>query len=254
MKTIRLEDMNWPDIKEALEKGYTTAVVGIGSTEQHGPYLPLKTDALIGDALSYGVAERLGNALQAPTIRVGCSEHHLAFPGTISLSSSTLKAIIYDYVESLAKHGFKNIVLLPSHGGNFETVKEAIEELKQKYAELKVIGYTDLKGFVDFLFKTSEEYGVTNEEAGAHAGESETSFILFLAKDLVVKERYASGYLGPLGDKEIKIILEKGMPSLSKNGVLGDPSKATSQKGKIYLERTVEFLSEEINNQLSDSL
>lgn len=252
MKTIRLEDMNWPDIKEALEKGFTTAVVGIGSTEQHGPHLPLKTDALIGDALSYGVAERLGNALQAPTIRVGCSEHHLAFPGTFSLSSSTLKAIIYDYVESLAKHGFTNIILLPSHGGNFETVKQAIEELKQKHTELKIIGYTDLKGFVDFLLNISEDSGVTKEEAGAHAGENETSFILFLEKDLVVKERFTPGYLGLLGDEEIEIILEKGMPSLSKNGVLGDPRKATAEKGKSYLEKTVKFLVKEIRRELQN--
>ena len=253
MKTIRLEDMNWLDIKEALENGFTTVVVGIGSTEQHGPYLPLKTDALIGDAISYGVAKRLGNALQAPTIKVGCSEHHLAFPGTISLSSSTLKAIIYDYVESLGKHGFENVVLLPSHGGNFTAVQEAIKELKQKHTGLKISGYTDLKGFVDFLVKISEESGATEEEAGAHAGESETSFMLFLAKDLVVKERFASGYLGKLGDAEIKLILEKGLPSLSKIGVLGDPLKATSKKGRVYLKKTVEFLSENIKNQLNEA-
>ena len=122
MKTIRLEDMNWPDIKKAIANGYKTVVVGIGATEQHGPHLPLKTDAVIGEMLAYEVAKGLGNALQAPTIRVGCSEHHLSFPGTISLHASTLKSIIIDYVESLKRHGFETVVLLPSHGGNFTTV------------------------------------------------------------------------------------------------------------------------------------
>jgi len=249
MKTVRMEDMNWPDIKEAIEKGYTTAVIGIGSTEQHGLHLPTKTDALIGDALAQGVAEKLGNALQAQTIRVGCSEHHLAFPGTISLRPETLKAMIYDYVSSLEKHGFKTIILLPSHGGNFSTVEEATEELKKKHTELEIIGYADLQGFIDFLFKISAEFGISAEEAGAHAGESETSLILFLEEELVKQDRFTPGYLGPLGKKEVNIVLEKGMPSLSENGILGDPTKATSDKGKVYLEKIIDFLLQEIKKR-----
>lgn len=251
MKTIRLEDMNWPDIKEAIAQGFKTVIIGIGSTEQHGLHLPLKTDALIGDILAYRVAEKMKNALQAPTIRIGCSEHHLAFPGTISLQASTLKAIIHDYVVSLERHGFTAIVLLPSHGGNFVPVKEAMEELRQKYPQLKIVGYTDLKGFMDVLIKLSEEFGVTKEEAGAHAGESETSLILFLERNLVAKKRFTPGYLGSLGEREINIILERGMPSLSQNGILGDPMKATSKKGKIYLEKAANFLLKEVKKQLS---
>ena len=110
MKTIRMEDMNWPDIKKAMEEGHTTVVVGIGSTEQHGPHLPTKTDTLIGDLIAHGVASMLGKALQARTISVGCSEHHLAFPGTISLQASTLKMMMGDYTESLIKQGFKKII------------------------------------------------------------------------------------------------------------------------------------------------
>jgi len=250
MKTIRMENMNWPDIKEALAEGYTTAVIGIGSTEQHGLHLPTKTDALIGDAMALGVAEKLGNALQAQTIRVGCSEHHLAFPGTISLRPTTLKAMIHDYVSSLEKHGFKTIILLPSHGGNFATVKEVTDELKKKHTELEIIGYADLHGFIDFLFKISAEFGISKEEAGAHAGESETSLILFLEEDLVKQDRFTPGYLGPLGEKEVKIILEKGMPTLSENGILGDPMKATSMKGEVYLKKIVDFLVGEIKKQL----
>ena len=250
MDRIRMEDMNWPDIKEAIAKGFTTAVAGIGSTEQHGPYLPLKTDSMIGEAIANKVAAKLGNALQAPTINIGCSEHHLAFPGTISYRSSTLTSIIEDYIQSLSKHGFKTVVLLPSHGGNFETVLKAIDDLSKKHPELKIVGYTDLKGFMNFLMEISEEYGVTKEEAGAHAGENETSFMLALAGDLVIKERYAPGYLGPLGDEEIKIILERGMPTLSKTGVLGDPAKATSEKGKVYLEKIVDFIVKEVKKKM----
>ncbi len=250
MKSVRMEEMNWPDIKEAIENGCTTAVLAIGSTEQHGPHLPLITDTLIGDALACKVAERLGNALQAPTIRVGLSEHHLPFPGTISFRSDTLKAIIGDYVESLIRHGFTTIILLPMHGGNFGTVKNSVEELQQKHPDLRVIGYTDLQGLINALYKFSGDYGISEFEAGAHAGESETSLILALAGGLVQKSRYAPGYLGPLGEKEMKMLLEKGMPALSKKGILGDPTKATAEKGNVYLEKMTDYIIGEIQKLL----
>jgi creatinine amidohydrolase len=250
MKTVRMEDMNWPDIKEKLESGYTTAVFAIGSTEQHGPHLPLITDSLIGDVVALKVAEKLGNALQAPMIRIGLSEHHLAFPGTISLKPETLMAVINDFVDSLKTHGFKTIILLPSHGGNFATVGKVIEELQQKHTDLKVTGFTDLQAFVDALISYSEEYGVTAYDAGAHAGESETSFILALAGTLVQTDRYAPGYLGPLGEKEVNIIFEQGMPALSEKGVLGDPTAATSEKGNVYIEKFADFVVRELEKLL----
>jgi creatinine amidohydrolase len=250
MKTIKMEDMNWPDIKKAIDQGYTTVVVGVGSIEQHGPHLPTKTDTLIGEMLAFRFAMEWGKALQARTIPVGCSEHHLAFPGTISLKAPTLKAIIADYTESLAKQGFETIIYLPSHGGNFTAVKEAIQEQQEKFPELKIVGYTDLMGLMGCLFDVSAEFGVTQDEAGAHAGENETSLILAFADQLVHADRYAPGYLGPLGEKEVKTIIQEGMPALSEIGVLGDPSKASAEKGAIYLEKTVSFLIEEIKKQL----
>jgi creatinine amidohydrolase len=245
-----MEDMSSREIGEAIARGYTTAIFAIGSTEQHGPHLPTKTDTLIGDALAFRFAQKFENTLQAPTIRPGCSKHHLAFPGTISIRFSTLKAIVHDYVDSLKKSGFRTIILLPSHGGNFTTVEESIDELKPKHPDLKIAGYTDLSGFMVALAKFSREYGVTPEEAGAHAGESETSFMLALTENLVEKDHYIPGYLGPLGEKEIEIILEEGMPALTKSGILGDPSKATAEKGMDYLEKTVDFLIGEIKKQL----
>ncbi len=250
MKTVRMEDMNWPDIKEKLESGYTTAVFAIGSTEQHGPHLPLITDSLIGDVVALKVSEKLGNVLQAPTIRIGLSEHHLAFPGTISLKPETLMAVINDFVDSLKTHGFKTIILLPSHGGNFATVGKAIEELQQKHADIKIVGFTDLPAFVDAMIAYSGEYGVSAYDAGAHAGESETSFILALAGALVQTDRYAPGYHGPLGEKKVNIIFEQCMPALTKKGVLGDPTTATSEKGNVYIEKFADFVVRELEKLL----
>ncbi len=250
MKTIKMEDMNWPDIQKAIDEGYTTVVVGVGSTEQHGPHLPTTTDTMIGDMLAFRFASEWGKALQARTIAVGCSEHHLAFPGTISLKAPTLKAVIADYTESLVDQGFDKIIFLPSHGGNFAAVKEAVQEQQKKFPGVRIVGYTDLLGMMDCLLAASAEFGVTPEEAGAHAGENETSLILAFADHLVRKDRFAPGYLGPLGEKELKKIIQEGMPALTEIGVLGDPTKASAASGAVYLEKTVRFLIDEIKKQL----
>jgi creatinine amidohydrolase len=252
MRTIRMENMNWPDIKSAIAKGYTTVVVGVGATEQHGHHLPLKTDAVIGDEYAYRIAKKLGNALHGPTIRVGCSDHHLAFPGTVTLKAATLKAVIEDYVESFLHHGFNKIIFIPSHGGNCVPLASAVEELQQKYPEIQILAYTDLLAFIDAQLKITEEAGLTRDEGGAHAGEIETSIILALEPDLVEKNRFEAGYMGSLGEDEVKIILERGMTALTQSGVLGDPTRADPDRGRLYLEKTVDFLVEEIKKLLGE--
>ena len=92
-----LERLTSPDIAAALTAGKTTIIVPAGAVEQHGPHLPLLVDAEHGTRLGLEVAQRLGNALVAPTIRIGCSERHMVFPGTISLKPETLKAELHDY-------------------------------------------------------------------------------------------------------------------------------------------------------------
>jgi creatinine amidohydrolase len=249
MKTIRMEEMTAPDINAAIAQGYKTVVVGVGATEQHGPHLPTMTDTRIGDEIANRAALELGNALQARTIPVGVSDHHLAFGGTISLRPETLKMIIHDYINSLVRCGFTRIIFLPSHGGNFAAVEQAVKESQIKYPELKIIGFTDLLRFAHFLNSVSNTFGITDDESGAHAGENETSIMMLLENSLVLKEKFECGYLGPAGEKEVRIILEKGMPALTNNGVLGDPRKASSDKGEIYLQRLSSFLVQELNNQ-----
>jgi creatinine amidohydrolase len=245
-----MEEMNWVDIKQAITDGFKTVVIGVGSTEQHGPCLPTQTDTLVADVIVKFIAQRLKNALQAQTIRVGCSDHHLPFPGTISLKHSTLQAIIYDYIESLQRHGFENIVFIPTHGGNFNPVREAVEKAQKKFKKIKIIAFTDLMKYVDTQDKFAASLNITVEEAGAHAGEVETSQVLYLVENLVNKERFQPGYLGKLGEEEIKMLFKRGMPSLTEIGVIGDPTKASKEHGKIYIEEMVQFLTEEIKKAL----
>lgn len=242
MKTIRMEEMNWPDVRAALAAGYTTAVVAVGSTEQHGPHLPTMTDTRIGDAVAHRVALKLGNALQARTIPVGVSDHHLAFGATLSLKPETLKLIVRDYVNSLVQDDFRRVIFLPSHGGNFAPVAQAIEDARKAHPGIGITGYTDLLAFVGFLGRASAEFGISEEESGGHAGENETSFMMALEPELVARDRLAPGYLGPTGEREIRIVLEKGMPALTQSGVMGDPRKASAEKGEAYLEKLADFL------------
>jgi len=250
VKTIRMEEMTWPDIKSAIEHGYVTAVVAVGSTEQHGPHLPTMTDTRLGDELAHRVAIKLGHILQAKTISVGCSRHHLGFPGTISLRDETLRMIILDYIDSLISSGFKRIILIPLHGGNFPTVQATVKEAQTAHQEIEIIGVTDITGLGNCLNEASAEFGITANESGAHAGESETSLMMALEKNLVIKDRFAPGYVGLFGEKEMKIMREQGTQALTKNGVLGDPRKASAAKGEVYLNRLTEFLIQEIKNQL----
>jgi creatinine amidohydrolase len=249
MKTVRMEEMTWPDIKRAIESGFTTAVFAVGSTEQHGPHLPTMTDARIGDDVAERVARKLGRALQARTIDVGISEHHLAFAGTISLKPETLALILRDYVASLVHHGFTRIIIVPSHGGNFATVQQAIEAARKAHSGVEVTGFTDLLALTDFLNQASARYGVSAGDSGAHAGESETSIMMALEGGLVATDRFAPGYIGPLGEAEMKVIFEKGMPALTSNGVLGDPRSASAEKGEDYLERFADLVISETGSK-----
>ena len=246
MKTIRMEEMNWPDVKAAIAAGFTTAVVAVGSTEQHGPHLPTMTDTRIGDAMAHRFALKLGNALLARTIPVGVSEHHFAFGATISLKPETLKLIIRDYVDSLVRDGFRRIIVLPCHGGNFTPVAQAIEDAHRAHPDTVITAYTDLLGFFCFLSRTSSELGISAEESGAHAGELETSIMMVLEPGLIAHDRLAPGYIGAMGERETQIIFEKGMPALTENGILGDPCKASAERGEVYLEKIADFWVREI--------
>jgi creatinine amidohydrolase len=241
-----MEEMNWPDVREAIAAGFTTAVFAVGSTEQHGPHLPTMTDTRLGDATAHRVALKLGNALQARTIAIGVSEHHLAFGATISIRPETLKLIIRDYVDSLVRDGFKRVVVLPIHGGNFAATAEAVADARKAHPDTDIRAYTDLLGMTGFFSRASAEFGVSPGESGSHAGESETSIMMALEPALVARDRFAPGYVGPLGEREVKIVFEQGMPALTENGVLGDPRKASAEKGQVYLEELAEFLVAQI--------
>lgn len=232
-----LEEMTWPEVAQAIAAGRTTVVVAVGAIEQHGPHLPLLVDAARGDRLAVEVALRLGDALVAPTIRVGCSEHHMGFPGTLSLRRETLEAICLDYTVSLARHGFTRICFVPSHGGNFGPLGDMLEDLRAAVApDCRVDAYTDLLGFMKFW-----QAGVGGHEpdlvarVGGHADIAETAEMLCIRPDLVRSERAEEGYVSPFDQELMDRIFGEGFRSVTPNGILGDARGATEQIGEACI-------------------
>ncbi|MGH2614736.1 MAG: creatininase family protein, partial [Thermomicrobiales bacterium] len=134
--------MTSPEVAAALAQGYATVIVVLGAQEQHGSHLPLATDSLWGEHLAGLLAARLGDALIAPVVPVGFSPEHMRFAGTISLRPETLIAVLEDYVASLEQHGFRRIVVLPSHGGNFAPLADALPRLRQRHPAMRIVAYT----------------------------------------------------------------------------------------------------------------
>lgn len=236
-----LEKLTWPEVAGALEAGYTTVVVGVGAVEQHGPHLPLLVDAARADALALAVAERLDRALVAPSIRVGCSEHHMAFPGTVSLRRATLEAICVDYVVSLSRHGFRRVCLVPSHGGNFTPLAEMLDDLRRAVApDCDVVAYTDLTGFIEVWRGAVAEAGGDPGQVGGHADLAESSEMLVLHPELVRKERAEPGYTDPVDGALLERMFRDGMRSVTPNGILGDPRGMSREIGERCLEAAAE--------------
>jgi creatinine amidohydrolase len=246
---LLMEEMTWPEVGEALESGMTSVVAAVAAVEQHGPHLPLLVDAVRGDHLAMAVAERLGNALVAPTIRVGCSEHHMGFPGTLSLRRTTLEAICLDYCVSLSRHGFRRILLVPSHGGNFGPLRDMLDDLNRAVApDCEVRAYTDLQGFLDLWIRTVEEMCGLGSRVGGHADIAESSEMLVIRPDLVRRELAEEGYTGGTDGALFDRIFRDGFRSVTPNGILGNAVGMSEEIGARCLEAVADSVAEALRS------
>jgi creatinine amidohydrolase/Fe(II)-dependent formamide hydrolase-like protein len=240
---LALDTLTWPRVKEEIAAGRDTVVMALGATEQHGPHMALATDALLGDHLAQAIADRL-DAFLAPTLRFGCSEHHLGFPGTISLSEDTFAGIVADVVRSLLAGGAARIVLLPTHGGNFSPLATAVAALGAGERE-HVIALTDLGVLFEVARLGESEHGVPLSDGGLHAGEWETSMMLAVHPELVDMSSAAAGYTGDM-EQAVGAMFSGGVASISENGAIGDPSSASAEHGRRYWQAAVELVYERI--------
>jgi creatinine amidohydrolase len=246
MGAADLYTLSWPEVRKEIEGGRDTIVLPFGAVEQHGHHLPLGTDSIFGDELGRALAERL-DAFYAPTVRVGCSGHHLAFPGTMSVEEETFRRVVADVVRGWATHGFRRIVLLPTHGGNFGPLTAAVERL-EPIEDVNVIAVADLSVLVQATLGLGAELGVPAAEGGLHAGEWETSMMLFLRPALVRMDRAVAGYTGDL-EQGMERFFAEGVHALTDTGVVGDPRRASADNGRRYSERLVELAAELVERE-----
>jgi len=249
MKTILLEEMSWPQIKAAMEAGYKTVLIAAGSIEQHGPHLPEGTDSMLGYSFGEGVARELGNTLVAPTIRPGLSEHHMGFPGSLTLRVSTFMAVMEDYVDCYVRHGFENIIIFPTHGGNFKSVDDFIAEAPKKFPNTNVINGFDSEIMSKLSELSAKESEFPPNVGGAHAGASETSYMLLFYPHLVDMSVAEEGFVGNFADVRDEMF-KNGMRAVTKNGILGDARPANVEHGKRAAERMFKVCAEIIRKRL----
>jgi mycofactocin system creatininase family protein len=241
-----LDKLTWPEVKAAIDGGRDTVVMALGATEQHGPHMPLATDALLGDHMAQLLAERI-DAFVAPTLRVGCSEHHVGFAGTMSISEPTMHAVVCDVVRSLLSGGFRRIVLLPSHGGNFAPLAAALERLDADERS-HVVAVTDLSVLFQIAQLGEREHDVPLADGGLHAGEWETSLLLALHPELVKMERAEAGFTGDL-QEAVASMFSGGVASISTNGAIGDPTSASREHGERYWSAVEEIVVEQVKDR-----
>ena len=222
-----LHQSTWIEIGQFLDRS-RTVVIPIGSNEQHGPTGLLGTDWMCPEIIAHQ-AQKDADILIGPTFNIGMAQHHLGFPGTISLRPSTFIAAIGDWTRSLAAHGFEKILFLNGHGGNIATIEAAFSEL---YAEasfarrpagfaLKLCNWWDLEG-VGELARAQFPTG-----HGTHATPSEIAITQWAYPDSIKTAEY-SPRIAPAGP----IREAQDFRARHPDGRMGsDPALATPAKG-----------------------
>jgi creatinine amidohydrolase len=249
---VRLERMTSAEVGSAVARGARTAILPLGAVEQHGPHLPLSMDADHADALAVRIAHSLGDALVLPTIRVGCSEHHLGFPGTLSLRPSTLEALCEDYGAQLSRTGFDSFVLFSGHIGNYPVMRQFGDRLAARLAPLSVIVFGDSEAILTAWRTAAQAWGF-DSRVGGHADIAETSVMLTLHPDRVRTERLEPGLSVATDDAFLARVFEEGLKALSPNGILGNPEGANSAIGAACLDSVTDLIVDHVLAQRSAS-
>ncbi|ELY71519.1 creatininase family protein [Natrinema versiforme] len=226
-----LTTATWTDVRD-LEADL--AVVPVGSTEQHGPHAPLGTDVLTAEAVADAGVERVDReVVRAPAIPVGVAEEHRQFPGTMWVSEDTFRDYVAEAVSSLAHHGFDRIVLVNGHGGNVDALREVGGRLTRA-GEAYVVPFTWF-----------EVVGEHTADMG-HGGPLETALLRHIEPELIAEERIEEARAGAAdgwGDWTSYVNLAYDAAEFTENGVVGDPSEGSKERGEELLELATETLA-----------
>ena len=217
--------------------GVDTVILPIGSTEQHGPHLPVATDFLIASAVGGGIAGKLG-AFLLPTLPISTCREHMGKKGSVWMNPDTFYHMLLDTVLSLKEQGFKKIIILLAHGGIF-MAGPAIRELNATNPDIKVVK-VDIVQF----FQSDEMMKILECKDNLHACEFETSLILHLNEELVRRDKIVDAVPNVPRDYLNYAPIFK----YSQSGVWGKPSLATKEKGEKVLELLVKESVKYVNS------
>ena len=240
--TRRLEELTWPELEQFLTPGQRTAILPLGSIEQHGPHLPFATDAWIASELARRLTSRLPEAIELPVVSFGCASEHMAFPGTLSLGDETLAAVLCDVARSVARHGFSRLFVFSAHGGNRDALARALPKMREAAGNLEILAAPGLGATMQQLHDASARHDVAPDASGHHAGEFETSILLRLAPRSVRSERIAPGFIA--GARDLDGLFYPDLRTSAPTGTVGDPTGAAASRAEAYLEAWVESLLE----------
>lgn len=240
-----LEHLTWPEVERARERGVDAVLIPIGSTEQHGHHMPLDTDCFIARSLCARAAalgaEEGVELLVAPTLNVTVSWYHMQFPGSMRLSTKTFLDVFREVCDSLAHHGFENLVAVNGHGGNIAALTVAVNHyLETTGRRVFLVQWWDLAA--DVLAEI--------EGPMIHAEEAETSIALALGQRVLEDETTRDAFdrgtavkeaglpwtsLGKYGmtHKGAGVVVPMDMlRDITPSGVVGDATRASRETGE----------------------
>jgi creatinine amidohydrolase len=248
------EHMTWEEINDAVRDD-CCALIPAATIEDHGPHLPVDTDVVIVSAICERAAQLApGEVVLLPCVRIGYSPHHIDFPGTLTVRWSTFVEYVLDITRSLAYHGFRKILIVNGHGSN--------RPLLEMVARLTVVERPDVHcAFVSWwdLHDVREAFNRMRESpVTSHACEAETSAYLAIDPERVKMDRaepdmtyqmtshFWGDLLGSKPDPSFKnpVWMTEYWSMDTRNGVKGDPTRATAEKGRVIIEAAARELSE----------
>jgi len=229
--SVFLEDLTWPEVRDAQAKGKTTIIIPVGGTEQSGPQLALGKHNVRAHLLAGRIAESLGNALVAPVVSyvpegsITPPTGHMRFPGTISIPDAAFQALIDGAARSFKQGGFVDVVLIGDHGGYQSQLKSVAQRLNHDWAGTKARVH-----FIDTYYRVTETAyvqalhakGLSDAQIGLHAGSADTSLMLATDASHVRPDQYDAA--------------ARGAPA---NGVNGDPRASSAALGQAGVELIV---------------
>lgn len=209
---MRLDELSWTEVAERAPT--SLLAVPVGSTEQHGPHLPLSTDTDIAVALSAGLAAGRPDVLVGPALAYGSAGEHAAFPGTLSLGAPVTESTLVELGRSA--DAFAGVLFVSAHGGNAGPVARAVSRLTYEGRAVRAWFPPPVAG------------------GDAHAGRTETSLMLALRPEQVRVAAAVAGRTDPLAEL-LPALRAGGVGAVSPTGILGDPAAASAEEGRAVL-------------------